>query len=279
MTNEQFQLARRAAKVFFVKADDGHKDLDRFLDMAAMVVANPGAYKQHLDTSGEGWKAKGDLQTFTEALKKHNRKPGKVSAITAPKPTVTSLPWIRVYTFAPRGTDKGSAEFQELYFYQGASRPNPMFGDPVGRPQPPERLCIPAQQPTDMYDGAQLVKDGDAVPITAKDGSEWIKLTPQFFAKHGYEYTTDGKQVKPNIATLRGWLKSRTSEQQREDGAIISHDGHNGIAEELLRLGLAESYSETQIKVTADNFRTLGLNSKPVVATPLNAAGDVSTSA
>lgn len=248
MNEQQYKLARWAAVAFFKKEDDGPGfDLNKALSIAGQVAADPAAFIQMSIANGRAdWKAKDDVEAFKAALKKHGRTTDSAH-IAAPthQPIVTTLPFIRCGMFAPDRQpgsilNPGAAEFKAVCYHDNGA-------------------LIPAQHPTNLYDGNFLVKTGDAERVTATDGSKWLRLTPQFFEKHGYEFTTDGKQVKPTRATLTAWLKRRTTPEQRRKGTVIHGDGFNGVTDELLRQGLAEADGLNQVKVSAEQFHSLGL--------------------
>ncbi len=270
MNDKQYKLARLVSYRFKQGADMG-EDLEKFLEIAALAVANPGAYTQQAQAAGNGKWVEDDLTKLKAFLQKHGRKASETGEVVKVpvKQVITAAPWVRCSGFTPDhqpgvNANKGSAEFKALRYAEGQFNVTPGLG---GVEKPPQKFCIPATNTlqtygnfTEGYDASQLVKDGDAVPQPNGDGQpgKWVKLTPQFFEKYGYEFSTDGQQVKPTREKLKAWLKKKTTQQQRESGVVIMADSYNGISDELLRQGLAEADGLHQVKITAEQFKSLG---------------------
>lgn len=262
MTDKQYKLARTAAYVAKLGEDADHKDLDKFLDAAALAVANPGAYKQQAEVDGKGKFAEQDISRLAGLLQKYGRETGN---ITPPKPrvAVVNLGWFRCpCDFKP------SVLTDDHYVFMALKSSEYAYNNPREKPEvPPAKFCIPVTpefttatgQPA--YDARKLYKDGDAVAVKP-DGEpvKYIKLTAHYFAKHGLEFTSDGEQVKPTTETLKTFLRGITTARQRKSGVVIQTDGNPfTVIAELVRVGLAEPDGEKTVKITPETFRNLGL--------------------
>ena len=118
--------------------------------------------------------------------------------------------------------------------------------------------------PYEHYDSDTLIDNGDAEPVANEDGSpvKWVKLTARFFEKHGFEFTTDGQQIKPRLAVIKQWFRQHINPELMRNGFVIGRDNigaNDSASDELVRVGIAEAYGETQIQITPEEFRALGL--------------------
>jgi len=250
MNDKQYKLAKVAAGCFR-RGEDAGPALDKFLDIATQVLGNPDSYTALCKADGKEWSAAKDLETFKAALKQHGRTAATQTTAPTHRPLVTVLPFIRCGIFTPDHQpggmlNDGASEFKALAYHKSEALI-------------PVECSNSYDLPERAYNAAALVKAGDAERVTDTDGSKWLRLTPQFFEKHGYEFTTDGKQIKPSRATLTAWLKRHTTPEQRQKGTVIHGDGFNGVTDELLRQGLAEADGLNQVKVSAKQFEDLGL--------------------